>query len=94
MISFLARRRSSSSCSYSGLKLSTGKREELSKSQWSLVMGRGVLSCAQKRQRWDVNTSGFVFKLGILSKRETGLLRECFLSTSSWYTSVFIPILV
>lgn len=50
-------------------------------------MGRAVLSCAQKRQRWDVNSSGFIFKVGISSKRETGLLRESFLSTSSWLTS-------
>lgn len=39
-------------------------------------MGRGVLSCPQKRQRWDINSSGLIFKVGISSKRETGLLRE------------------
>lgn len=49
-------------------------------------MGRGRVELSPEKTGWDINSSGLIFKVGISSKRETGLLKR-FLSTSSWHTS-------
>ena len=50
------------------------------------MKGRGVLSQCPEKTEMGYKPSGFIFKLGVSSKREIGLPGDNFPSRSSWHT--------